>query len=662
MFKEKYISKFIFVVPILFIILTSGIFTFLHIKNAEKNFQSDFINLKQNFLKEEQLRLEPIVSSINSYIKFKKATSINIVKNKIKLKVDIAESLLSKHMNKDLNKESLSQIKTSLLSDLNKINNKDTGRYFIYDYSKKDNALLSNTSSLSKEFIFKYNELLRSKKEGYIVNKEFYEKNLEIKELTKLTYIKNFEQLKLTVSYSLYLNDYEKITKKEVLNRLNLMSIETYGNIFTLDKNFRIIQNLREKMNNKKEFKYIENDTDINELLWQYQKKSKADLSNGKYEYIWKEINKNTYKLYVFNYVDTWDWVITLSLDINNISTYLNNIKEQNELKRKEIIKESTQIAAAFILIASILSYFLSIKINQILTSYQKRIESQKNALRNINATLEVKVVEKTNQLEILNDKLKKKFKDEVRKNRKKDQMVYSQSKMAAMGEMIGNIAHQWRQPLSIISTIASGSVIKVDYKTLKEDDLKKDLQKIIDTTKHLSSTIDDFRNFFIDNKEVEKFDLVSLMEKNINLIAASMQNNYIKVITNFNSIEIKAIKNELLQAVLNILNNARDSVLEQIEGKRVIVIDIFQEENQACIVIKDSGGGIPKENLEKIFQPYFTTKEKSLGTGVGLYMTKQILVNHMNGKISVNNEEFIIEDVIYNGASFKISLPLDNS
>jgi len=230
------------------------------------------------------------------------------------------------------------------------------------------------------------------------------------------------------------------------------------------------------------------------------------------------------------------------------------------------------------------------------------------------------------------------------------------------MGEMIGNIAHQWRQPLSIISTIASGSVIKVDYKTLKEDDLKKDLQKIIDTTKHLSSTIDDFRNFFIDNKEVEKFDLVSLMEKNINLIAASMQNNYIKVITNFNSIEIKAIKNELLQAVLNILNNARDSVLEQIEGKRVIVIDIFQEENQACIVIKDSGGGIPKENLEKIFQPYFTTKEKSLGTGVGLYMTKQILVNHMNGKISVNNEEFIIEDVIYNGASFKISLPLDNS
>ncbi|WP_108062538.1 sensor histidine kinase [Poseidonibacter lekithochrous] len=662
MFKEKYISKFIFVVPILFIILTSGIFTFLHIKNAEKNFQSDFINLKQNFLKEEQLRLEPIVSSINSYIKFKKATSINIVKNKIKLKVDIAESLLSKHINKDLNTERISQIKISLLSDLNKINNKDTGRYFINDYSKKENSFLSNTSSLSKEFIFKYNELLGVKKEGYIVNKEFYEKNLEIKELTKLTYIKNFEKLKLTVSYSLYLNDYEKITKKEVLNRLNLMSIETYGNIFTLDKNFGIIQNLREKQNKKIEFKDIEKDVEINELLWQYQKKSKADLSNGKYEYIWKEINKNTYKLYVFNYVDTWDWVITLSLDISNISTYLNNIKEQNELKREEIIKESTQIAAAFVLVASILSYFLSIKINQILTTYQKRIESQKNALRNINATLEVKVVEKTNQLEILNDKLKKKFKDEVRKNRKKDQMVYSQSKMAAMGEMIGNIAHQWRQPLSIISTIASGSVIKVDYKTLKEDDLKKDLQKIIDTTKHLSSTIDDFRNFFIDNKEVEKFDLVSLMEKNINLIAASMQNNYIKVITNFNSIEIKAIKNELLQAVLNILNNARDSVIEQIEGKRVIVIDVFKEENEACIVIKDSGGGIPKENLEKIFQPYFTTKEKSLGTGVGLYMTKQILVNHMNGKISVNNEEFIIEDVIYNGASFKISLPMDNS
>lgn len=662
MFKEKYISKFIFVVPILFIILTSGIFTFLHIKNAEKNFQSDFINLKQNFLKEEQLRLEPIVSSINSYIKFKKATSINIVKNKIKLKVDIAESLLSKYKNKDLSTESLFQIKTSLLSDLNKIQTSDTGRYFLNDYSKKQNSFLLETNSLSKEFIFKYNELLKTKNEGFIVNKEFYEKNLEIKELTKLTYIKNFEKLKLTVSYSLYLNDYEKITKKEVLNRLNLMSIETYGNILTLDKNFRIIQSLREKQNNKKQFNQIEKDTAINDLLWQYQKKSKADLSNGDYEYIWKEINKNSFKLYVFNYVDTWEWVITLSLDIKDIAIYLNNIKEKNEIKREAIIKESIQVAAAFIIIASLLSYFLSIKINQILRAYQKRIESQKNALRNINATLEVKVEEKTNQLEILNDKLKKKFKDEVRKNRKRDQMLYSQSKMAAMGEMIGNIAHQWRQPLSSISTIASGSVIKIDYNTLKEEDLKKDLNKIIDTTKHLSSTIDDFRNFFIDNKEVEKFDLVSLMEKNINLVNASMQNNYIKVITNFNKVEIKAIKNELLQAVLNILNNARDAVITQIEGKRIIVIDIYKEDNEACIVIKDSGGGISKENLEKIFQPYFTTKEKSLGTGVGLYMTKQILVTHMNGKISVNNEEFIIDDVIYNGASFKISLPLNNS
>lgn len=662
MFKEKYISKFIFVVPILFIILTSGIFTFLHIQNAEKNFQSNFINLKQNFLKEEQLRLEPIVSSINSYIKFKKATSVNIVKNKIKLKVDIAESLLSKYMNKDLNNESLLQIKTALLSDLNKIQTSDTGRYFLNDYSKKSNNLLSNTKSLSKEFIFKYNELLKTKNEGFIVNKEFYEKNLEIKELTKITYIKNFEKLKLTVSYSLYLNDYEKITKKEVLNRLNLMSIETYGNIFTLDKKFKIIQNLRDKKSIEKEFNQIEKDNNINELLWQYQKKSKADLSNGNYEYIWKELDKNSYKLYVFNYVDTWDWIITLSLDINDISTFINNIKEKNEEKREEIIEESIQVAAAFILVVSILSYFLSIKINQILRAYQKRIESQKNALKNINATLEVKVEEKTNQLEILNDKLKKKFKDEVRKNRKRDQMLYSQSKMAAMGEMIGNIAHQWRQPLSTISTLASGSVIKVDYNTLKEDDLKKDLNKIIDTTKHLSNTIDDFRNFFIDNKEFEKFDLVSLMEKNINLVNASMQNNYIKVITNFNKVEIKAIKNELLQAILNILNNARDAVITQVEGKRVIVIDIYKQNNQACIVIKDSGGGVSKENLEKIFQPYFTTKEKSLGTGIGLYMTKQILVTHMNGKISVNNEEFIIDDIIYNGASFKISLPLNNS
>lgn len=229
----------------------------------------------------------------------------------------------------------------------------------------------------------------------------------------------------------------------------------------------------------------------------------------------------------------------------------------------------------------------------------------------------------KTKELEELNDKLKNRFKEEVRKNRKKDQLLYSQSKMASMGEMIGNIAHQWRQPLSTISTIASGNSLKMEFDILEKDELKKDFSKIVDTTKHLSDTIEDFRNFFHENKSFEEFDLTDLLKKNLSLISASFQNSYITVVENYNSVKIRAIKNELLQATLNILNNARDALLEIEESKRFIVIDIYSDDKYAYICIKDSAGGVPDNIKDDIFKAHFTTKDQKSGTGIGLYMTK---------------------------------------
>ena len=136
------------------------------------------------------------------------------------------------------------------------------------------------------------------------------------------------------------------------------------------------------------------------------------------------------------------------------------------------------------------------------------------------------------------------------------------------------------------------------------------------------------------------------------------MQNSYITVIQNLNSVEVTGLKNELLQAVLNILNNARDVLIDKCEDQRIIVIDVFENDQGANIVIKDSGGGIPSNIKDRIFDAYFTTKQKDVGTGIGLYMTQQIIKNHMSGTLEVTNEEFVIDEVIYMGAAFRITLP----
>ena len=162
-----------------------------------------------------------------------------------------------------------------------------------------------------------------------------------------------------------------------------------------------------------------------------------------------------------------------------------------------------------------------------------------------------------------------------------------------------------------------------------------------------------------MENKELEKFDLVDLINKNLTLIGSSLQNNYITVIKNFNNVDVLGIKNELLHATINIINNSKDILLHTEEDKRFIVIDVFKDDTNAYLIFKDSGGGISDDIIKKIFEPYFTTKDRSTGTGIGLYMTKEIVVNHMNGELTVCNEEFVLDDVIYNGACFKITIPL---
>ncbi len=269
----------------------------------------------------------------------------------------------------------------------------------------------------------------------------------------------------------------------------------------------------------------------------------------------------------------------------------------------------------------------------------------------------------------LLNSKLKdsnaileEKIKEAIEKNSQIESKLYQAERLASIGEMIGNIAHQWRQPLAIISMWANNIVADVDMEEVENENLRKYSNNIVEQTKRLSQTIEDFRGFFAPNKEKNKFLLEKSIEKIITLLSASFKAHNIEIIKDIEDIQITALENELIQSILNIMKNAKDVLLTLAKDKkRLIFIKTYQKQNIAVIEIKDSGEGISEEIIKKIFEPYFTTKHKFQGTGVGLYMVESIVTKHLGGKISVQNLEYEYEDKKYKGAKFIIEIPTGN-
>ena len=243
---------------------------------------------------------------------------------------------------------------------------------------------------------------------------------------------------------------------------------------------------------------------------------------------------------------------------------------------------------------------------------------------------------------------------------KRKEALLAEQTKLAAMGEMIGNIAHQWRQPLNIISVISSGTRLKKEMDLLTDDILVDALKTISETTEHLSNTIDVFKDFLKENKEKSLFNLSQNIMNNISLIDTILNENEIEIDLDLDdSIYIYNFANEFSQAFINILHNASDAIAFKLKkgSLKIIKITTKQLDGHATIEIADNAGRINSEIINKIFEPYFTTKHKFQGTGLGLYMTHKIIQESMKGKINVSNNTFTYKTQECFGALFKITL-----
>ncbi len=242
---------------------------------------------------------------------------------------------------------------------------------------------------------------------------------------------------------------------------------------------------------------------------------------------------------------------------------------------------------------------------------------------------------------------------------KQQEEQLLQQAKLVSMGEMIGNIAHQWRQPLSVISTSATGIKVQKEYGVLDDKFLYNACDAIDNNAQYLSKTIDDFRNFIKGDRLKSKFKANDFIESLLNLIEPSTKNHNIHIIQNIDSsVIINGYKNELLQCFMNIYNNAKDVLDTNKEiTDKFIFITIKKENNKIMLKFKDNGGGINQDILPKIFDPYFTTKHKSQGTGLGLHMTYNLITKGMEGTIHAQNTDFEHEGKKYKGAEFIIIL-----
>jgi len=248
----------------------------------------------------------------------------------------------------------------------------------------------------------------------------------------------------------------------------------------------------------------------------------------------------------------------------------------------------------------------------------------------------------------------------EIKESKKKDLMLQQQSRLAALGEMIGNIAHQWRQPLSAITTSITGLKLKKEYDIMEEDDIEKTADDIIKSANFLSKTIDDFRNFFKKDKRIEDFYIDDIITNTYDIIKASYLNNLIEIEFEMEHILYRGYPTELSQVVLNILANAKEAlVVHNDDGNRYVRITLKTSHDYIQISVHDNAGGVDEEIIEKIFDPYFTTKHKSMGTGLGLYMSTQIVKGSFKGNLYVQNESIEYNGKSFRGANFIVELPI---
>jgi signal transduction histidine kinase len=469
--------------------------------------------------------------------------------------------------------------------------------------------------------------------EGF--NKDYFTKFDKPKnqQYPQICFVKDFKHFNWYLGSAEFIDDYQESLKAELLKRVAEIRYDK-SYIFINDLNGNALLSngvMLEKPKN------IFNLTDKNgvKIVQKEIEIAKNSDDGGYLDYIWHEAstNEDVSKMAFIRGVKDLDWMIGTSVPMNEINANLESLAK--DIKSNMINKFI--IVSIFFLLFFVLAYYAVIihnrRVDQILSMTKSELVKSYEHLDNLNKNLQMMVAQETE------------------KRLEKEKLLIQQSKMAMMGEMIGAIAHQWRQPLNALGISVQDAHLAYKLGDISDEYMEEFKTGSMSIIQRMSQTIDDFRNFFRPNKEKEEFILERAVKETLNIMLPQLVNHHIEV--NFDQTsqdKIYGYKSELEQAILIIISNANDVLVDnKIENPKInISIKADKTANKVSLSIEDNGGGVPTEIIDRIFEPYFTTKEQGKGTGIGLYMAKEIIERQMGGRIYCENTDsgarFVVE------------------
>lgn len=634
--KERNLINIIRYTPSIFIIIFSLIITNLFLTQKEKIFTNDIQNLEKEYYQTNKQRVKEEIDKIYNIIEKEQIKSTSLLKKSIKERVDQTHKLLDyiyTNTKKQLGEKEAKKITLETLRQIKY--NEGKGYFFMFSLdgiammhpilTKLENSSFIEYKDAKGTKIFKDMKNILKTKESTFYEWYWHKPHNNKKQYKKIGYFKKFEPLNAYIGTGEYLDEFERRLKQRMINLIQTTKYNKDGYIFLFDTNGVCLAHKNKTFIGQNRLN-IKNSDNI------YVAKELVDFVKDKQSgYMTYMSSFNTDKKAISNkkisYIkkfEKWGWILGTGFYTEALNSKINQKREKLLKEKNERVSEI--IIASFIItsILLIVSFLISKSIEKIFKSYKKQI------------------------------------KQEIEQKQLKESLLLQQSKMATMGEMIANITHQWKQPLSYISTASSGVLLEKEYETLTDEKLIESISGIERSVNYLSHTIDDFKDFFSPNNKKEEFYILRLIKSVTDLLGTQLKKQNIELVNNIdNNFRVKLSRNLLLQVLINLVKNSSDAlILNNQDEKKLIFIDSISDDKNLIISIKDNAGGIDDSIIDKVFEHYFTTKGKK-GTGIGLYMSKEIIQTQMAGELSFENEEFEYDNKLYKGACFYIKIPL---
>jgi signal transduction histidine kinase len=630
--EQKIVLLIRYTLPIFIITLSLIITTLLYFENTSA-FEKLRVSTQDRFISDKKLIIKEQIENIASYIISEQKNTEESLRKRLKHRVHQVHQAITNmyaQLKNEKSKEEMIPIIRSFIKDI-RFNN-TRGYFFINDFKGHNiihpvfpylegQNLLNPLKEKNNDVLEKSIRLLQEKDESYL-EWHWQKSASDPKEYKKIGFIKTIKELDWFIGTGEYLPDFSQDIQHNILQQIQKFKFGQNGYIFIIDENNRFLHHIIQDRIGKNAF----NADYVGNLMKLTQDLHEAIAQGGgyiSYTQKFKALNKpHRKKTTYIKKIPHWNWIIGTGFYEDDVQAIVSQQQKILETRYNTNLKNIFIISLIMTITLVIFSFYISYVIERKFKEYKQNIDRY------------------------------------ITKNKRQYELLAQKSKLAAMGEMMENIAHQWRQPLSVITIAASGIRVHKDLNSLNDDLLEDALSNISMSANHLSETIDDFRDFFKTDKEKGEFNIHTAIEKSLKLLSSQFQSHEINVINKAEHHTIIGFERDLLQVFLNVFNNAKDA-LEQCESERYIFVDAFAKKEQLFITVKDNAGGIDEDIIDRIFEPYFTTKHQSIGTGIGLYMSQEIINRHMNGSITIENTFFTYKSKEYKGALFTIMLPL---